>query len=61
MPNCTFKRLERLHGVEISIISNRGAEFTTHFWKYFQKDLGSKVSLSKAYHPKKDGQAKRTT
>ena len=31
----------RLHGVPISIISDRGAQFTAEFWKSFHKSLGS--------------------
>ena len=46
--------------VPLSIISDRGAQFTTHFWKYFQKRLGTQVNLSNAFHPQTDGQAERT-
>ncbi|WMV55219.1 hypothetical protein MTR67_048604 [Solanum verrucosum] len=31
----------RLHGVPLSIISDRGPQFTPHFWKSFQKGLGT--------------------
>ncbi|KAH0778029.1 hypothetical protein KY290_009440 [Solanum tuberosum] len=44
------QEIVRLHGVPISIISDRGAQFTAQFWKSFQKGLGSKT----------DGQAERT-
>lgn len=36
------KEIARLHRVLISIISNRGAQFTTNFWKSFQKSLEHK-------------------
>ena len=42
----------RIHGVLVSIISDRGAQFL----KSFQKDLGSKVKLSTAFRPHTDGQ-----
>ncbi|WMV13531.1 hypothetical protein MTR67_006916 [Solanum verrucosum] len=32
-----IQELIRLHGVLISIISDRGAQFTAEFWKSFQK------------------------
>ena len=50
----------RHHGVPVSIISDRGAQFTTKFMKFFHKGLGSKVNLSTALHPQTDGQAEHT-
>ncbi|WMV09673.1 hypothetical protein MTR67_003058 [Solanum verrucosum] len=41
-------------------IDNRGTQFTSHFWKAFQKGLGTKVRLSTTFHPQTDSQAKRT-
>ena len=31
------------HDVSLSIISDRGAQFTSRFWRSFQKVLGTKV------------------
>ncbi|WMV49423.1 hypothetical protein MTR67_042808 [Solanum verrucosum] len=50
----------RLHGVPISIISDGGSQFTSHFWKAFQGALGTQVELSTAFHPQIDGQSERT-
>ena len=50
----------RWHGILLSIISDRGVQFTTHFWRSFQKSLGMKVKLSTAFHPQTDWQAKHT-
>ena len=50
----------RLHGVALSIISDRGPQFTSHFWKSFQKGRGTQVNLSTTFHPQTDGQTKRT-
>ena len=38
----------RLHGVPVSIVSDRDARFTSSFWKSFQKDLG--LSLVSVLH-----------
>ena len=35
----------RWHGIPLSIISDRGARFTSHFWRSFQKSLGTQVKL----------------
>ena len=42
------------------IISNRGAQFTSRFWRSFQKGLGKQVKLNTAFHPQADGQVERT-
>ena len=55
-----IKELIRLHDIPLSIISDRGIQFTSYFWKAFQKGLGTQVHLSTAFHPQTDGQAERT-
>ncbi|WMV30281.1 hypothetical protein MTR67_023666 [Solanum verrucosum] len=49
----------RLHGVPLSIISYRVPQFTSYFWKSFQKGLGTQVNLSITIHPQMDGQVER--
>ncbi|WVZ50951.1 hypothetical protein U9M48_002152 [Paspalum notatum var. saurae] len=49
----------RLHGVPISIISDRGPQFTAEFWKSLHEALGTKLDYSTAYHPQTDGQTER--
>ena len=39
------------HGIPSSIISDRGARFTSRFWRSSEKGLGTKVTLSTAFHP----------
>ena len=50
----------RLHGFQLSIILDGGPQFTSHFWKSFQKGLGTHVNLSTTFHQQKDGKAERT-
>ncbi|KAI3706945.1 hypothetical protein L6452_25044 [Arctium lappa] len=45
------------HGIPLSIVSDRDSRFTSNFWDGFQKELGTRVELSTAYHPQTDGQS----
>ena len=47
------------HGVPTSIISDRGSEFTSEFWRSFTKLLDIDLHLSTAFHPETDGQTER--
>jgi transposase InsO family protein len=52
-------QIVRLHGVPITIISDRDKVFTSHFWKELLKALGTQLHYSTAYHPQTDGQSER--
>ncbi|KAL5828810.1 hypothetical protein ACOSQ3_018278 [Xanthoceras sorbifolium] len=54
-----IKEIVRLHGVPVSIISDRDPKFTSRFWKKFQEALGIRLSFSTAFHPQTDGQSER--
>ncbi|WMV09144.1 hypothetical protein MTR67_002529 [Solanum verrucosum] len=49
-----------LHGIPLSIISDGGPQFTSHFWKSFQRGIATQVNLSKTFHPQTDAKANRT-
>jgi transposase InsO family protein len=49
-----------LHGIPKKIISNRGTQFTSHFWQQLHEALGTHLKFSSAYHPQTDGQTERT-
>ena len=44
-------RIVSLHGVPISIVSDRGTQFTLKFWESFQRALGIQLRFSTAFHP----------
>ena len=41
----------QLHGVLLSIVSDRDPRFTSRFWKGLQLALGTRLSFSTAFHP----------
>ena len=47
-------------GIPLWIISDKGAQFTSRFWRPFKEGLGTNVKLSTIFHPQTDGQAERT-
>ncbi|SPC65346.1 uncharacterized protein UHOD_11060 [Ustilago sp. UG-2017b] len=47
------------HGLPTSIVSDRGSEFTSHFWRSLSALLGIENHFSSAYHPQSDGQTER--
>ena len=53
-------RIVPMHGVSISIVSNRGTQFTSRFWRSFQEALGTQLRFSIAFHPQTDGQSEKT-
>ena len=46
-----MERIVSLHGVPKKIVSDRGSQFTSHFWKQVHTSLGTKLNFSTAYHP----------
>ena len=55
-----IQEIVRLHGVPVSIVLDRDPRFTAHFWKSFQKAMGTRLTMSTAFHPQTDGQSERT-
>ena len=54
-----IKEIVRLHGIPVSIISDRDPRFTSRFWGKLQEALGTRLNFSIAFHPHTDGQSER--
>src|SRR5438309_429379 len=52
-----LREIVRLHGVPLSIVSDRDPRFTSRFWDSFQTAMGIELRMSSAYHPQADGQS----
>ena len=55
-----IREIVRLHGVPVSILSDRDLRFTAHFWKSFQKVVGTWLAMSIVFHLHTHGQSERT-
>ena len=44
-------RIVCLHGVPVSIVSDRGSTFTSVFWQELHKALGTRLDFSTDFHP----------
>ncbi|CAJ0919313.1 unnamed protein product [Ranitomeya imitator] len=50
----------RLHGIPENIVSDRGSQFVSRFWRAFCGRMGIDLSFSSAFHPQTNGQTERT-
>ena len=50
----------RLHGVPISIVSDRNPKFTARFWKSFHKVIGTRLIMSTTFHRQTYGHSEMT-
>ncbi|KAA3484781.1 Retrotransposable element Tf2 [Gossypium australe] len=49
----------RLHGVPVSIISDKDPRFTSRFWGVLHEALGTRLDFSTVFHLQTDGQSER--
>ena len=54
------REIIRLHGVPLTIISDRDPQFTSRFWQSLQQALGTQLCFSTTFHPQTDGPLERT-
>ena len=49
----------RIHGLPSDVVSDRGPQFTSKFWREFCRLLGASTSLTSGFHPQSNGQSER--
>ncbi len=57
--NLLYHHVIRIHGLPLSIISDRDVRFTSMVWKSIHKVMGVKLSMTSPYHAQSDGQTER--
>jgi hypothetical protein len=45
-----IKKIIRLHGIPVSIVSDHDPRFTSRFWWSLQEALGTKLTFNTAFH-----------
>ena len=55
-----IREIFRLHGMPISIVTDRDPRFTAHFWKSFQRARGTQLMMSIYFNPQTNGQSEMT-
>jgi hypothetical protein len=54
-----INKVVRLHGIPVSIVSDRDPRFTSRLWPSILHALGTRLDMSTAFHPQTDSQSKR--
>src|SRR3954464_2552826 len=54
-----MSRIVCLHGVPSKVVSDRGTQFTSKFWRQLHETLGTRLEFSTAFHPQTDGWTER--
>lgn len=45
------KEIVKIHGIPLSIVSNRDTQLSSRFWRCIQEEMGTDLCLSTVYHP----------
>ena len=54
-----IQHIVRLHGVPVTIVSDRDSRFMAEFWRSLQIALAMSLNLSSAFHPQTNDQTER--
>jgi hypothetical protein len=59
MAEIMFNNIYKLHGLPVSIVSDRDSLFTSVFWRELHSLIGCELRMSSAYHPQTGGATER--
>ena len=58
--NLFFSTVVKHHGLPDILVSDRGSQWLSEFWRKLFKHCGTNLRFSTAYHPETDGLSERT-
>ncbi|KAJ1121322.1 hypothetical protein NDU88_009435 [Pleurodeles waltl] len=59
MSRIFLRDIFRLHGLPLEVISDRGPQYVSRFWRAFCAFFNIEISLSSGFHPQTNGQTER--
>ena len=55
-----MRGIVRIHGESVSVVSDRNSRFMAHYWRTFQRAMGTLLRMNTMFHLHTNGQSERS-